>query len=181
MSTLLATLDRPVVLVGHSYGGAVIGSAVAPNVVHHVYVCAYVIDIGESVIGLTRSMPALAEPHEPNALVKAMVMGDGVITIDGDRAHDAFYGRCDPMITPANVARLTPQPTATMAQTAREAQWRVVPSTYIRCLDDQAIPVAHQDFMAARCSTIETLDTDHSPFNSMPIETAEIIARAARG
>jgi hypothetical protein len=60
------------------------------------------------------------------------------------------------------------------------AGWRHTPSTYVRCLADQAIPVIHQDFMAARCSGVETLDTDHSPFSSRPVETAEIIARIAR-
>jgi pimeloyl-ACP methyl ester carboxylesterase len=186
LSATLAKFTRPIVLVGHSYGGAVIGEATVAhaNVVHHIYLAAYVLDVGETVIDLTQAMTASISsevPHEPNPLAKAMVIADGSSTIDPELAHDAFYGRCDPMVTPANVARLSAQPLATFTDPAQVAGWRHVPSTYVRCLADQAVPVAHQDVMAARCTHIETLDTDHSPFNSMPLETAEIIARIARG
>ncbi|MCU1397012.1 MAG: putative esterase [Acidimicrobiales bacterium] len=182
VAATIAKFDRPILLVGHSYGGAVIGEVVAEgaDVFHHVYVCAYALDVGESVIGLTKTMPTTPGEHQPNALARAIVIGDGASTIDPALAHDAFYGSCDPMATPANVARLCPQPLSTMIEPATVAGWRHTPSTYVRCLADQAIPVIHQDFMAARCSGVETLDTDHSPFSSRPVETAEIIARIAR-
>ena len=178
VSALLATVDRPVVLVGHSYGGAVISEATTAygNVIHLVFLAAYVLDVGESVIGLSGSMP---EAH--TALGAAMVVADGSSTIDPQQAHAALYNRCDPMVTTANVARLCPQPFATFTQPATGAAWRHISSTYVRCLDDQAVALTHQDFMAARCTTVETLDTDHSPFSSMPVETAEIIARIVRG
>jgi pimeloyl-ACP methyl ester carboxylesterase len=178
VSAVLAKFARPVVLVGHSYGGAVISEASAKaggNVFHLVYLAAYVTDAGESVIGLSQSMP---EAH--TALGAAMVIADGSSTLDPAQAHAALYNRCDPMVSPANVARLCPQPLATFTQPATGAGWRQIPSTYVRCLDDQAVAVAHQDVMAARCTTVETLDTDHSPFSSMPVETAEIIARIVR-
>jgi pimeloyl-ACP methyl ester carboxylesterase len=183
VSAVLGKFRRPIVLVGHSYGGAVISEAdltgddagAGSTVFHLVYLAAFVVDVGESVIGLSGSMP-----EAPSALSGAMVIADGMSTIDPELAHGALYNRCDPMITPANVARLCPQPLATFTQPATRASWRHVPSTYVRCLDDQAVAPAHQDFMAARCAAIETLDTDHSPFVSMPVETAEIIARIVR-
>lgn len=177
VSALLARFTRPIVLVGHSYGGAVISEAKAAhaNVFHLVYLAAYVLDVGESVIGLTRSMP-----EATTALGAAMIIADGSSTIDPELAHDALYAHCDPMVTPANTARLCPQPFVTFTQPATGAAWRTIPSTYVRCTDDRAVAVAHQDVMAQRCTTIETLDTDHSPFSSMPVETAEIIARIAR-
>ncbi|MCU1395945.1 MAG: putative esterase [Ilumatobacteraceae bacterium] len=179
VAATLAMSSRPIVLVGHSYGGAVIGETVAPNgnVVHQVYLAAYVLDVGETVIGLTRAMP---ETAGPNALVAAMSIADGASLIDPALAHDAFYGHCDPMVGAANAARLCPQPLATMAQEATVASWRNLPTTYVRCTDDRAVALSHQDVMAARCTNIETLETDHSPFASMPIETAEIIARIVR-
>jgi pimeloyl-ACP methyl ester carboxylesterase len=182
VSATLATITRPILLVGHSYGGAVIGETVAQhaNVFHQLFLCAYVLDIDESVIGLTRAMPIGAGPQEPNELGKAMRLADGTSTIDPEFAHAAFYGACDPMVSTANIARLSPQTLATMSEPATIAAWRHVPTTYVRCLADAAIPVPHQDFMAARCTSVETLDTDHSPFASRPRETAEIIARIAR-
>ena len=182
VSGLLAGISRPVLLVGHSYGGAVIGEATAvhANVFHHLFLCAYVLDATESVIGLTRSMPGVPGPDEPSALAKAMRLADGMSTIDPAFAHDAFYGACDPMVSTANITRLCPQLLSTMSEPAALAAWRDLPATYVRCLADHAIPVAHQDFMAARCPTVETIDTDHSPFASRPKETAEIIARIAR-
>jgi pimeloyl-ACP methyl ester carboxylesterase len=179
VAAVIESLDRPVVLVGHSYGGAVIGQA-APstaNVVHLVFLAAYALDVGEDVIGLTKAMP----PAE-GRLGKAIVIdGDTrTSTIDPELAHDAFYGHCDPAISAAHVARLGRQPVATFVQPATNAAWRSLPSTYVRCLDDAGIPIAHQDFMAARCTNVETLDTDHSPFSSMPVETAEIVARVVR-
>ena len=183
VSAVLAKFRRPIVLVGHSYGGAVISEAdltgddegAGSTVFHLVYLAAFVLDAGESVISLTGTMP-----EARTALGAAMVIADGSSTIDPEQAHGALYNRCDPMMTPASVARLCPQPFATFTQEATRASWRQIPSTYVRCLDDQAVAVAHQDVMAARCGTVETLNTDHSPFISMPVETAEIIARIVR-
>ncbi len=50
-----------------------------------------------------------------------------------------------------------------------------IASTYVRCLRDQAIHISHQDAMAQRCTTVHTLDTDHSPFVSRIAETAAIL------
>src|SRR3954469_23230457 len=67
VSATLATITRPVVLVGHSYGGAVIGETFAPhaNVFHQLFLCAYVLDVDESVIGLTRDMPQAPPDADP--------------------------------------------------------------------------------------------------------------------
>ena len=85
------------------------------------------------------------------------------------------------MAAVANIARLDLQPFATFTQEATHASWRSTPSTYVVCTDDAAVHHSHQRLMAARCTHVETLDTDHSPFASMPVETAEILARIVRG
>ena len=177
VSSLVASIGRPIVLVGHSYGGAVISEMAAPrNVTHLVYIAAFVTDIGESVISLSASLP-----QDPTALSDAIVIGDGVTTVVADRAHDTFYGHCDPVVTAAHIARLCPQPIATVVQPATNASWRHIASTYVRCTADAAVALSNQDVMAARCTHVETLDADHSPFASMPAETAEIIAGIVRG
>ncbi len=180
VTSVIRQLSGPVVLVGHSYGGAVITEATstpetAAKVVHLVYLTAYVPDEGQSVMGLAATMPAAA-----TTLPAAMVMGDGVFTIDLSLAHATFSGRCDPVSAAANNARLCPQPLATFSQELTGAGWKTLPSTYVRCTADEAIHISHQDLMSTHCASIVTLETDHSPFSSMPIETAEIVARIVR-
>ena len=177
LASVLATIDAPVVLVGHSYGGAVISQATAANVTHLVYLTAFVPDIGETVMTQLQSMPAVR-----TMLGDAMVIGgNGCSTINPDLARDVFYGQCHPAHTLANVARLSAQPFATMTQPLTNAAWRTVPSTYVCCSEDQAIDITHQQLMAARCSRVETLATDHSPFASMPSETADVLELIWRG
>ncbi len=179
LTQVLTKVGEPVVLVGHSYGGAVISqaAAAATNVVHLVYLTAFVPDIGEGVAGLLQSMAPAA-----TTLSSAMIIGDGGLsTINPDLAHAAFYGHCNPAATPAHVARLCPQPFATLTQPLTAAAWHTIGSTYVRCTDDEAIHISHQDVMATRCTNVATLDTDHSPFSSMPSQTADLVERIVRG
>jgi len=178
LTALLAKQQRPVVLVGHSYGGAVISQATAAlgNVIHLVYLAAFVPDVGENVTTMSATMP-----EAPSALAGAIRIDGGFSTIDPSTARDAFYAHCDPMCAVANIARLDRQPFATFTQEATHASWRSTASTYVVCTDDAAVHHSHQQLMAARCTHVETLNTDHSPFASMPVETAEIIARIVRG
>ena len=179
VARVLAKLDRRVVLVGHSYGGAVITQAASPSadVSHLIYISAFVPDVGETVIGLSQSLP-----DAPTKLSGAMVIGtNGCSTINPELAHDAFYGHGDPTSSAAHVARLCAQPFATFTQPLSNAAWRHIPSTFVRCTDDQAVHITLQDHMAARCTFTATIDTDHSPFASAPTETADIIERIARG
>jgi hypothetical protein len=69
----------------------------------------------------------------------------------------------------------------TFTQVLTAAAWHDIESTFVRCTDDQAIALAHQDHMAQRCTHVETLTTDHSPFASQPGQTADILERIVRG
>jgi pimeloyl-ACP methyl ester carboxylesterase len=179
VAQVLAGVGTDVVLVGHSYGGAVItqAAASATNVAHLVYLTAFVLDEGESVLGLAGTLPTAS-----SGLSAVMQQdGDGNFVLAGnDGIVAALYNACPPAAAAAALARLSPQPLATFTQGASAAPWKHVPSTYVRCTDDNAIPLAHQDAMAPRCATIETLATDHSPFVSAVGATADIIERIAR-
>jgi pimeloyl-ACP methyl ester carboxylesterase len=171
---VLARQTHPVVLVGHSYGGAVITEAAARStgIAHLVYVAAFALDAGESVTSLLGSLPRVEV-----ALAAAIVAGDdGVSTIDPARAAGAFYGRCPPDVVRSALPRLTPQPLGTFAQAVSGDPRSTIDSTYVACTLDQAVAHAHQAVMAQRCTTSVTLETDHSPFASMIVETADVIA-----
>jgi pimeloyl-ACP methyl ester carboxylesterase len=166
------------VLVGHSYGGAVITEAATRHgeVDHLVYIAAFALDKGESVISALGSFDRVANALEPAVRQHE----DGTSTIDPVGARAAFYGSCDDAVVATAVARLCPQPAATVIQPTTGDPRRSIASTYVICERDQAVPVEHQRIMAARCASSISLDTDHSPFASMVAETADIIERIAR-
>lgn len=168
-------LGRDVLLVGHSYGGAVITEAAmrTDRIRHLVYLAAFVPDEGESMT----SVAALAgvRPDRPPKLDAAIRREEGNMLLDPQAAIPALYGHCDPAVAAAAAARLCPQPIATFRQPTTGAGWRRYPSTYVRCTDDEAIPLVHQDAMAPRCGAVLTIDTDHSPFASRPVETADLL------
>jgi pimeloyl-ACP methyl ester carboxylesterase len=178
VSEVIDRLGTEVVLVGHSYGGAVITQAATRTdfVNHLVYLTAFVLDEGESLMGLLGSMP-----HAGVALSAAMrQLDDSATVLDPEAAVPALYGHCAPEVAAAAVQRLSPQPVATFLQAATGAPWRHLPSTYVRCTQDQAIHISHQDLMSQRCSFVATLETDHSPFASAVLETADILEPIAR-
>jgi pimeloyl-ACP methyl ester carboxylesterase len=177
VASVLRRLGTPAVLVGHSYGGAVITEAASrfPDVAHLTYLTAFALDQGESVMSLLLSLP---QAHV--ALGLAIVAHeDGTSEIDPAKATEAFYGECSPAVATAAIARLSPQSMVTFTDAVTGSPRNRIDSTYVRCLRDQAVHPSHQDAMAQRCTTIHTLDSDHSPFLSHVPETAAILQRLA--
>ncbi len=178
VTDVLAALDRRVVLVGHSYGGAVVtqAAAQAADVRHLVYLAAFALDDGESVLGFLT-----AQPREEVALSAAMRPGpEGSTVLDPTTAVPALYGDAEPGAVAAALARLSPQPLATMTQPVAGSPRATIPSTYVRCLRDAAVHPHHQATMAARCTHAIDLDCDHSPFLSRTDELADLLAEIAR-
>lgn len=170
-------VDAPV-LLGHSYGGAVISAASADGtpVDRLIYLAAFALQSGESVLSAMAAFPR----HDV-ALGAAIRIGeDGSSVLDPVLARSALYGACTEAAVDAALHRLSPQPMATMTQPVTNSGLGVVPSTYVVCSQDQAVHPVHQEIMARRCTRAVTLDTDHSPFLSKVTETADIIEAEAR-
>lgn len=180
VGTLRTLSERGVhdpILVGHSYGGAVVTEAAHRfgRVSHLVYLAAFAPNEGESVIDVLRSLP-----RRDNALTTAVRPGnDGTSTIDPALAARAFYGSCDEATVTSAVARLSPQPDTTVAQPTLGDPRRAIASTYVVCERDEAVHPDHQRAMAERCRHVVTFDTDHSPFASMTGATADLLTRLA--
>lgn len=179
---LAATLDHldltDAVLVGHSYGGAVITQAASgrSDLAHLVYVTAFALDAGESVMSALRSF----DPHHVDLGAAMQSHDDGTSTLNPELATAALYGSCSPEVVAAALPRLSPQPGATMAEQVTGTPRDTIPSTYVRCLQDRAIHPEHQAVLAARCTTHVDLDADHSPFVSMPAALADVLEPIAR-
>jgi hypothetical protein len=110
-----------------------------------------------------------------------MIVGtDGNSTINPEFAKESFYGCCNDEVIAASIARLSPQPMATMTQEVTGSPRDTISSTYVLCLQDQAVHPEHQKIMSQLCTKVVTLDTDHSPFASMVNETADILEQIAK-
>jgi pimeloyl-ACP methyl ester carboxylesterase len=172
---LLSNIAGPTVLVGHSYGGAVITAAgSAPNVKALVYVTAFGLDEGESLAGLAEQgpAPAGAAAVEPDA--------HGFLWINRAQFHNAFAA--DATAAEAAVMAVVQKPLAVASFTDKSGvpAWKSVPSWYLTCTDDQMIPPPAQDFMAQRMgATVRSVAASHAVFMAHPAEVAEIIGAAA--
>ncbi len=182
-----ATLDvlasrgaGPTVLVGHSYGGAVITQAAAgrSDIGHLVYVAAFALDSGESVLSALGSF----ERRDVDLAAAMVPTADGAATtLDPATAGGALYGECSPETIAAALPRLSPQPMVTMTEEVDGSPRDVVESTFVMCNRDRAVHPDHQAVMADRCTHRIELDTDHSPFLSDVDAMADIVADIARG
>jgi pimeloyl-ACP methyl ester carboxylesterase len=159
------------VLCGHSYGGMVVTKAAEgrDDVGRLVYLCAFMPDAGESLVDITRG---------PAPWIRTL--DDGCTLPDLALAADLFYGDCDDETQRRSTDRMRPMPLAPFAEPATEAAWRRIPSTYVVCTQDNAIPVELQrNVFAPRAGEVVELEASHSPFFSQPDDVAEILARAA--
>jgi pimeloyl-ACP methyl ester carboxylesterase len=164
--TALAGIDGPVVLLGHSYGGIPITEAATAEagVAHLVYLCAFQLDVGDSLVSsLGGEVPPWQEISETHVRVTT--------------PEAVFYNGVDPELTAQAVARLHLQSTSALTQPLSRAAWTELPSTYVVCEQDQAIPVVAQEAMSARADTVVRLDSGHSPFLSQPAELAAVLRK----
>jgi pimeloyl-ACP methyl ester carboxylesterase len=167
----------PVVVVGHSYGGAVITAAAAgnANVKALVYVTAFAPDTGEQIGEL---FGKLGQPALPSAFVKDAA---GFLTVDRAKFHDAFANDVSP--ERAAVLAATQKPIfegAFGGAISGEPAWKAIPSWFLVCRSDRAIAVPLQQYMAKRIgATVVEIDASHVPFLSRPADVTSIIEQAA--
>ena len=181
----LDRLGGEVVLVGHSYGGAVITEAGDhPAVDHLVYLAAFALAAGESCVSAaTTETEAAGIDHagRPN-LGQGFVEGPGgTITLDPLVAAECLFNGCDGPTVAWAVARLGPQPLVTLQQTPVAVAWLTKPSTYVVCAHDMGVHPDLQRVMARRCGSFQQWPTGHSPFLCRPDLVAGLLTRLAHG
>jgi pimeloyl-ACP methyl ester carboxylesterase len=167
--------DGPVVLVGHSYGGAVITEAGNdPNVAALVYIAAFAPDQGESVETL------IADPPPGAPVPPILPPQDGFLFLDRDKFHDSFAADVDPELAAFMADSQVPWGLEALAGKVSEAAWRTKPSWYLIATDDRMIPPPAQRSMSERAgATVEEVAASHSVYVSQPEAVAGIIEKAA--
>jgi pimeloyl-ACP methyl ester carboxylesterase len=173
---VLAAQDGPTILVGHSYGGAVITEAGNdPKVVGLVYVCAFAPDSGESVQTLIKDPP-------PGAPVPPILPPqDNFLFLDPAKFHASFAGDVSAERAAFLADAQVPWGTAALAGVVHEASWKKKPSWYMVTTEDKMIPPVAQQAMAKRASaTVTEVKGSHAIYESKPGDVATLIEKASR-
>ena len=173
---VLAAQDGPVILVGHSYGGAVISEAGNdPAVAGLVYIAAFAPDAGESVASLIKDPPPGA-PVPPILPPK-----DGYLLLDPAKFAASFAADVEPELAAFMADAQVPWGLEALQGAVSQPAWKTKPSWYLVASDDRMIPPAAQRAMSKRAgSTVAEVAASHAVYVSQPDAVVRLIASAAR-
>src|SRR5690242_2168641 len=166
----LASRDEPAILVGHSYGGAVITEAGNdPKVAGLVYIAAFAPDKGESVAALIKDPP-------PGASVPPILPPqDGYLFLDKTKFAAAFAADVAADKAAFMADSQVPWGVAALSGSITEPAWKTKPSWYLVATDDKMIPPAAQQLMSKRAgSTVVEVKGSHAIYVSKPEAVASL-------
>jgi pimeloyl-ACP methyl ester carboxylesterase len=183
LHALLKTIEGPMVLVAHSYGGAVISNAATGNdqVKALVFLAGWALDEGESIeqlLGLNEGslvLPALRQVPFTNP-----DGSEGVdLYLDQEAFPATFAADVDPETARVMAATQRPWSAAALSAPSGPPAWKSIPSWYLLGTEDMAIPPATQRFMAERAAaTIEEVAASHASMVSQPDVATKLIVTA---
>lgn len=173
VSSAIEEVEGPLVVVGHSYGGAVVTLGAGPGdgrpgATHLVYLAALMTDPSQPLdLKATPGMTAIQFGE------------DGMASVNPSEAAQALFHRCPPDLAAWATSKLRPMPLGDYGSTPDQGPvaWQVVPSTYVLCADDRAVDPSDQRRMAAQAGECIELDSDHSPFLSTISPLADVLTR----
>jgi pimeloyl-ACP methyl ester carboxylesterase len=173
----IAAQNGPVILVGHSYGGAVITEAGNdPKVAGLVYIAAFALDKGESVASLIKDPP----PGAPVPPILPPV--DGFLLLDRAKFPASFAGDVSPEEAEFMADSQVPWGVNALGGTISEAAWKAKPSWYLLTTEDRMLPPDAQRQMSKRAgATVVEVKSSHAVYVSQPQTVAHIVEEAATG
>lgn len=173
---MVKQISGPVVLVGHSYGGAVITEAGdLPNIKALVYIAAFAPDAGESPGGISQAKP-------PAAFENIAPDSDGYLWIKPDKFRDSF---CQDLTADEALIMAVTQKAplgSTFGDTVSDPAWKKKPCYYQVSMADRMIHPDNERMMAARLKPVKQieLDASHASLASHPVDVAALIVEAAK-
>jgi pimeloyl-ACP methyl ester carboxylesterase len=181
VSAVVHAVTGPVILVGHSYGGAVITNAARgnANVKALVYIAGFAPDTGETALELSNRFPG----STLGPTLEQLPLGGGAVDL---RVRQDLFPQQFAADVPLPDARLMavaqrPITASALAEPSGEPAWRSIPSWFLIPTGDKNIPAAAQRFMAQRAhgSSVTVRNASHAVLVSQPNTTARLIERAA--
>jgi len=185
VASITAQIDGPVVLAGHSYGGAIITVAgQAENVVGLVYVAAYVLEEGESLGELQGRFPASPLVENLKEWTYPVPGGDSAVevSIEAEAFPSVFAADVAEDVTKVLAVAQRPLAAAAFAEKASAAAWKTKPAWVLVAGADHAINPEVERFGAMRASAtvVEVEGASHAVAVSQPKTVAELILQAVR-
>ena len=173
---VLDRLDGPCILVGHSYGGAIITEAGnSPKVAGLVYVAAFAPDAGETLGALLNSAP-----HDPVSGI--MAPENGFVWYDKAKFHAGFCADLPKDQADFLADSQVPVAAAAFGYVFKEPAWKTKPTWYIVSAEDHSIPPSLERTMGKRTGgKVSELKASHLGFISHPKDVADVIEAAAKG
>jgi len=188
IASTLAGIPGPIVLVGHSYGGAVITNAAAgnPNVKALVYVAAFAPDVGENLLTLIGQFPGSQINPETSFDVREYPLPDGSMGHDAyikpELFQQIFAADLPAATTALMAATQRPAEVAALFASSAAAAWKTIPAYCLVATGDNTIGTANVRFMAERAcsgSNIVEVNASHVVMISQPDAVADLILTAA--
>jgi pimeloyl-ACP methyl ester carboxylesterase len=183
VATLLRTLEGPIILIGHSYGGAVISNAAtgSDQVTALVYINGWIPDEGESVIQLAQLNEGSMVPESLVPVPHTGPDGADVVDLylDQQKFPAAFAADVDLETAAFMAATQRPLTEAAFGAPSGPVAWKSLPSWYLLGTEDKAIPPATQRYMAERAgATITEIAASHASMVSQPQAAIDLISAA---
>jgi pimeloyl-ACP methyl ester carboxylesterase len=183
IAAFVDAIDGTVVLVGHSYGGAVITQASAglDNVTALVYLAAFGLDTGESCASVQQPFPPslLSSTSYPTSYDAAGAPQGPDLYISKDQFRDTFCADVPVEVAEVMFATQRPLSLAALTENATAAGWKTKPSWYLVSEHDNAIPPDAERFMAERMGAVtESISGSHTAFIADPVRVASFITKA---
>ena len=172
---VIARAKHPVVLVAHSYGGAVITLAGDdPKVKSLVYIAAYEPDVGESVFDLA------TRPHPGEEAAPLLPPADGFLLVDPAKFPTSFAADVDASTTRFMNASQVPWGLGAVQFKLTKAAWKNKPVHHMLTLEDHMVPPSLQRFMATRAKAkIVEIKSSHAVMLSHPKAVVDFIEAVA--
>ena len=186
VGAVAGAIDGPVVLVGHSYGGAVIGQASAglDNVTGLVFLAAFGLEVGESCATVQQPYPPplLASTNAPTPYAALGAAQGPDVYVAKERFRETFCADVPVDVADVMFATQRPLAFAALTENTTAAGWKTKPSWFLVSEHDNASSPDAERFMAKRMgATTESIDGSHTAFIARPVAVAAFIMKALAG